>query len=130
VIKFLPAPKVKSRIEHIVRKLNWDYIDTDKIICFESRGTKSSRVHARCWSLPRVWQQALNIMPHYVVEIIGERYDELDQERRDKLLIHELLHIPKTFSGALRPHKGYISTSIVNKLYKELMSTEELSWIP
>jgi len=129
MIKFLPAPKIKSRITRIVQALEWDYIDPDRIICFESRGTKSTRVHARCWSLPRVWQQALNLVPHYVIEVIGERFDELTEEKRDKLLIHELLHIPKTFSGALRPHKGYISNSIVDKLYKQLMSNEEISWV-
>jgi len=129
MINFTPAPRIKYRIAKIVDTLNWAHIDVDKIICFESRGTKSVRVHARCWSLPRIWQQALNVDAHYVVEVVGERYDELNGEERDKLLIHELLHIPKTFSGALRPHKGYINRSIISKYYQELVSKEDLSWV-
>ncbi len=129
MMQFKPAPKIKARIDYIVKTLGWDYINTNKVIAFESRGTKSENVHARCWSFPRIWQQALNQEPHYIIEVVGERYDELSEEGRDKLLIHELLHIPKTFSGALRPHKGYISNSIINKFYKELRSKEKISWI-
>ena len=71
----------------------------------------------------------MNTQPYYVIEVVGERYDELDDEGKDKLLIHELLHIPKTFSGALRPHKGYISKTIINKLYNQFVSNEGVSWI-
>ena len=127
MIKYFPAPKVKVRVEQRVNALKWSYIKPDKIICFESRGTKSNSVQARCWSLPRIWQQALNIEAHYVIEVVGERFDEFDNETRDKILIHELLHIPKTFSGALRPHKGYISGPVINKHYKALVSKEELN---
>ena len=40
------------------------------------------------------------------------------------MLIHELLHIPKTFSGALRPHGGKVKINArtvgqLHKIYKE-----------
>lgn len=114
------APDVHSVVREIIEGLNFDYMNPDQIICFRSKGTKSDAVHARCWSLPKIWQQALDVKPHYVIEVISEKYDSLTVEERKKLLIHELLHIPRTFRGGLRPHTGYINAKIVNGLYNEL----------
>ncbi len=125
MIKFCEDEELKERVSKIVKKLNFSHIDLNRIFCFKSKGSKSKYVRARCWSLPRVWQEALKIGPYYIIEVIGEYYDNLTEEEKDKLLIHELLHIPKTFSGALRPHKGYISPSIINKLYKKLKMNDE-----
>ncbi|MBI3887746.1 hypothetical protein HY310_01620 [Candidatus Microgenomates bacterium] len=65
----------------------------------------TSRAIARIWSLPKPWQIALKIEPQYVIEVIAERFDKLSEDEKDKTLFHELTHIPKTFSGALVPHK-------------------------
>ncbi len=107
-------------MREIIEGLNFNYINPDQVICFRSYGTKSPHVHARCWSLPRIWQKALGVKPHYVIEVISEKYDSLTLEQKKKLLIHELLHIPKSFRGGLRPHKGYISSRIVEELYRKL----------
>lgn len=65
----------------------------------------TSRAIARIWSLPRPWQLVLKIKPQYIIEVIDKKFDKLSDEDKDQTLIHELLHIPKTFSGALSPHK-------------------------
>lgn len=71
------------------------------------RGTGSTgRAIARIWSLPRPWQMALKISPQYIIEVIAERFDRLSPDDQDRTLIHELMHIPKTFSGALVSHRG------------------------
>jgi predicted metallopeptidase len=69
-------------------------------------------------SLDRIWQETLNLPPSYVIEVISERYDELIEEEKEKTIIHELLHIPKGFTGGFRPHKGYIDHEIVENLHR------------
>jgi predicted metallopeptidase len=67
-----------------------------------------------------MWQEALVRPPAYVIEVISERYDRLSEEEKEKTVIHELLHIPKGFSGGFRPHRGYISRKRVERLHRTL----------
>jgi predicted metallopeptidase len=78
--------------------------------------------------LGRIWQEALLRPPAYVIEVISERYDKLGEEEKEKTLIHELLHIPKGFSGGFRPHKGYIDRRRIDELHEVL--TQKRSSIP
>lgn len=64
----------------------------------------TSRAIARIWSFPRPWQLALSLPPQYIIEVISERFDKLNETEKDKVIIHELMHIPKGFSGALVAH--------------------------
>jgi predicted metallopeptidase len=99
------APDLQKDIFKLVKKLNFDHIDPKKIVAFRSFGSKS-RARARIWSLPRIWQKALKVEPHYCIEVLSEKFDHLRSSEKKKILIHELLHIPKTFSGSLLPHRG------------------------
>lgn len=103
-MKVEDAPDVKERVKTVVEGLDMNHIKHDKIVCFRSRGSKSNAI-ARIWSLPKIWQKALGVEPHYIVEVVSERYDRLNEDEKDKTMIHELLHIPKTFSGAVVSHK-------------------------
>lgn len=76
-----------------------------RVFCFESVGS-SSRAIARIWSLPRIWQQALNTPAGYCLEIISEKFNRMSPSEQEKVLIHELLHIPKSFSGSLVAHRN------------------------
>jgi len=98
------AQDIQKEIKSLAGKLDFVNIDPKRIICFRSFGSKS-RARARIWGFPRVWQQALNIKPHYVIEVLSEKFDKLSPKDKKKVLIHELLHIPKNFSGSLLPHR-------------------------
>jgi len=118
---FKIAIDIQKRIKEILSRVSLPYIDPERIICFRSQGSKS-RARARIWSLPRIWQQALRVKPHYCIEVLSEKFDQLSFQEQTKILIHELMHIPKTFSGALLPHQGrgkvVINQRTVNKVYK------------
>lgn len=101
---FIFAPEIKSELGRIVCLLGFSYINVENIIPFRSFGSKS-RAIARIWSLPKIWQLALKTEAHYCIEVISEKYDKLSPAEKEKVIIHELLHIPKNFSGSLLPHR-------------------------
>ena len=114
-----PAPDIHRRLRALVELLEFSHIDPERIHCIRSRGS-TSQAYARIWELPRVWQNALRVEPQYIVEVLEEHFAGEPDEEQDKILIHELLHIPKTFSGALRNHRGHgepINNRTVNKYY-------------
>lgn len=98
------ALDVKKDIIKILKVLDLPYIDPNRIFCYRSLGSKS-RSYARIWSFPKIFQDALSLEPAYVIEVLSKHYDKLDEDNKTKVLIHELLHIPKNFSGALVPHR-------------------------
>jgi predicted metallopeptidase len=113
------APDIDKRIKIIIRALNLGHVSGKHIICMRSAGAKT-RALARIWGLPRIWQQALYLNAYYIIEVVSEKFDRLSHEEQDKTLIHELMHVPKTFSGALVPHECFgkkIDHKSVDKLY-------------
>jgi predicted metallopeptidase len=119
-LDWIDAAEIKIDIEEILDVLDLAHIDSSRIFCFRTSGSKS-RSYARIWAMPKIFQRALNIKPAYIIEILSKYYDKLDSDNKKKVLIHELLHIPKNFSGALLPHRTqhrHLQTE-VNKLFKE-----------
>ena len=120
------APDVQADLEAIVKALpeEFGHVDVRRVVCFRSRGS-TARIYARIWSMPGIFQAALGIEAHYVIEVV-ERYDKSTREEQEKTLIHELLHIPKTFSGALVPHKCFgrnIDCAREGELHRKLLAT-------
>jgi predicted metallopeptidase len=97
------ANDVKKDIVKILRVLDMPYVKPSRIFCYRTQGSKS-RSYARIWSFPKIFQDALDLEPAYVIEVLSRHYDRLDEDEKIKVLIHELLHIPRNFSGALVPH--------------------------
>jgi len=103
VVDWQPAPDIDKRIKKLIERLELSWLEKDNIHGFRSRNTKT-RASARIWGLPRIWQKALHKSPSYVIEVISEKFDKLTEIEQDKILLHELVHIPKNFSGSLIPH--------------------------
>ena len=117
-IHYFEAPDVKLLVDEVINKLEFFHVAPRSIFCYRSKGSKSRRIIARIHGFGKIWQQALELPPAYVIEVISERYDKLNQEDKEKTVIHELMHIPRGFKGGFRPHKGYISRQQVEKMYK------------
>jgi len=121
--QFEPAFDVKKMVLEIADKVEeFQHIDLTRVFCFRSYGS-TSRAVARIWSLPRIWQRALGVDAHYIIEVVSHRFDKLSEKDKQKTLVHELMHIPKTFSGSLVPHKCFgkkIDRVSVQKIFKKL----------
>lgn len=119
--EFEPAPDIHARIQSLAMRCQLTWVDEKRIFCIRSQGSKT-RASARIWGLPRVWQEALGTPPAYIIEVIKERFDKLPPDSRDRVLLHELAHIPKNFSGALVAHKrrGGVNSEVIDKLFASL----------
>lgn len=114
------ANDVKEDLVEILKHIELPHINLERIYCYRTKGSKV-RAFARTWSFPKIFQRALLIEPAYVIEVLSQHYDKLDDDKKKKVLIHELLHIPKNFSGALLPHRTRSRNinSLANQLFKE-----------
>src|SRR3989344_2981621 len=99
------APDVSKLVRVIVARLPFPYINPRAITCMRSVGATSC-ARARIWSFPKIWQTALGHPPHYIIEVLSQHFDHLSDDDKTRVIIHELMHIPKNFSGALVPHRG------------------------
>jgi len=120
-VEYAEAPDVKQLVNELVDSLDLFHIVPQFVYCYRSRGSESRRTVARIHGLGRIWQDALRRPPAYAIEVISERYDRLSQEEKEKTVIHELLHIPKGFTGGFRLHKGYVEEERVEKLYQAFL---------
>ena len=120
MIKYHPAPDILMDLDTIVKKLGLGHVNLDNVVCIRSTGSNARYTLARCWGLPKIWQISLSKEPHYVIEVISERYDRLSQAEKEKVLIHELWHIPKTFKGGLKKHDQDFGKTLNNKFLDRL----------
>ena len=97
------APDIEKDVKKLVSSLGLSWVDKKRVFGFRSKNSKA-KAYARIWGLSRVFQQALKTEPAYIIEVISERFDGLSEDKKTQILLHELTHIPKTFSGSLLPH--------------------------
>ena len=103
-IAYERAGDIQARFEDIVRRLDLRHIDVRKVVCLRSRGSSTRRIIARCHGMSKVLQVALRMDAIYVLEFISERFDGLSDDNQVRTIIHELMHIPKSFGGGFRFH--------------------------
>lgn len=120
------AQDVKEDAIEILSRVNLPHINIERIFFYRTQGSKA-RAYARTWSFPKIFQDALAVEPAYVIEVLAKYYDKLPEGEKKKVLIHELLHIPKNFSGALLPHhtRGRQIHHMTNTLYKQYMEAKK-----
>jgi predicted metallopeptidase len=111
------APDLQIKAEEI-SKILFPHVRISNVKCFRSYGTSSRRTIARCHALGKLMQKAIGIDAHYTLEFLSERFDKLSEEEQVKTIIHELMHIPKTFGGGFK-HHHLVTEKNVNKGYDE-----------
>src|SRR3990170_102198 len=94
-MKYEYAPDIQLVAEEI-SKILFPHVDVTRLKCFRSYGSSSLGTIARCHALGKLMQEAIGIRAVYALEFISERFDRLPEEERMKIIIHELMHIPKT----------------------------------
>lgn len=65
-------------------------------------------------------QKAMQTKAFYAIEFL-ERFDKMSKADQDKTIIHELMHIPKSFGGGFRQH-DYVCEKNIDLLYQRFVS--------
>jgi len=120
-LKFSRAsPELKNFLDDVVKTIpEFSHIDSERVHLIFSNS--NSRALAYCHEMSSRIQFALNLKPNYVIELLEKNWGRLAPEEKAKVIIHELYHIPKTFSGYLRQHNrragfGSYSRKVENQL--------------
>src|SRR4030042_5195419 len=116
-MKYEFAEDIQRTAEEISKML-FPHVDTLNIKCYRSYGTSSRGTIARCHALNKIMQKAIGIKAVYVLEFLTERFEKMDNEEKIKTIIHELMHIPKSFGGGFK-HHNFVTERTVNRAYSE-----------
>ena len=104
-IKYNKAEDIKQIAEEIVDKLKWNHIPLEHVAFIRSTGSKARRTLARCHALGKAMQIGMGRKKgFYLIEVISEKFDKLPKDEQLKVIIHELMHIPKSFGGGFIHH--------------------------
>jgi len=122
-MKYEFAPDLQVISEEISILL-FPHVKTDKVKCFRSFGSSSKNTLARCHTIGKLMQKAMGVSAFYALEFLTNRFDKLSEEEQIKTIIHELMHIPKTFGGGFRQH-DWVCDKNVNLMYKTYIAKKE-----
>jgi predicted metallopeptidase len=127
-MEYHQAQDIKEKAVDIINKLGFTHIKPETFECIRSQGSSTKRVIARCHGLNKVMQLGLKRNAFYVLEFLIERFNKLSEQEQIKVIIHELMHIPKAFGGGFR-HHNFVTERNVEKLYKKYKSSlNEKRW--
>jgi predicted metallopeptidase len=118
-IKYQIAEDLQKAVNEIAELL-FPHVRVEDVVCMRSHGSTSRGTIARCHALGKAMQLALGRKGFYLIEVISERFDKMPEEERIKTLIHELMHIPKSFGG------GFIHHNVVHEKNVKMMYNKYL----
>jgi len=122
-MKYEEAPDLQARMEEIVLLLGMEHVETGRVRCFRSFGSSTKRTIARCHTIGKLMQKAIGVNAWYAIEFL-ERFDKMSMKDQDKVIIHELMHIPKTFGGGFRQH-DFVCDRNVEIMHEKFMSLKK-----
>jgi predicted metallopeptidase len=126
-MRWEPAPDLHARLVDIAATLGFEHVQSAHVHCARVFGARAN-AWARIWGLPAIFQNVLDLPASYVVEFLCPAFDQLPEDEQDRVLIHELLHIPRTFSGSVRPEASpnlRINRTTVNRYYRAYLKVRK-----
>jgi predicted metallopeptidase len=118
-IKYFSAPDIKERAEKITRVLGLKHVKLEHVAFLRSIGSTAKYTIARCHALGKAMQIGMGRKKgFYLIEVISEKFDKLSEEEQTKVIIHELMHIPKSFGGGFI-HHDKVHEKSVKEMYEK-----------
>lgn len=117
-MKYEYSESLQVLAEDVSRRL-FPHIETSRIKCFRSYGDSSNLI-ARCYALGELMQKAMDCKSFYVLEFLGDKFNEMSTEEKVKVVIHQLLHVPKSPGKEFNRH-DIVTDENVEKAYEDYL---------
>ncbi len=122
MIRYYDAPDIREIAEDVVGKLGWNHILLEHVSFIRSSGSTARQTIARCHALGKAMQIGMGRKRgFYLVEVISEKFDRLPVDEQLKVIIHELMHIPKSFGGGFI-HHDKVHRASVEQVYNHYLN--------
>ncbi|MCR4368753.1 MAG: putative metallopeptidase [archaeon] len=103
--------------KEIARTLNYSHVIPERLSVVKSQGSKTKRTIARIHCIGKVIMLGMgHKKSFYVIELISEKFDRQSRSDQIETIIHELMHIPKTYGGGFRHHNHVCSQNVKAEL--------------
>jgi len=99
--------------------MGWNHVLLEHVAFLRSTGSNAKYTIARCHALGKAMQIGMGRKKgFYLIEVIHEKFDKLSDEEQIKVIIHELMHIPKSFGGGFIHHNKVHEKSVKDAYQK------------
>ena len=123
-IRYEPATELQEIMNEIAMLL-FPHVKIESVVCIRSHGSSSRGTIARCHALGKAMMLAMGRKDSfYVIEVISKRFDKMSEVDQIKTLIHELMHIPRTFGGGF-VHHNYVNEKSVEREYQRYVNSKK-----
>ena len=120
-IRYELALELQESMNEIALLL-FPHVRVDSVVCIRSFGSSSRGTIARCHALGKAMMLGMGReKSFYVIEMISKRFDKMSKVDQIKTLIHELMHIPKSFGGGFKYH-DYVCEENVEVEYERYVN--------
>jgi len=124
VIKYELAPELQ-KVANEISIMMFPHVRLDSVVVIRSYGSSSRGTIARCHALGKAMQIAMGKKKgFYVIEVISKRFDKMSEADQIKTMIHELMHIPKSFGGGFK-HHNYVTEKNVEIIYENYVNLKK-----
>lgn len=114
-------PSWTEKTKEIAIALNYRHVMPERLSVVRSWGSKTRRTIARIHCIGKVMMLGMGQKKSfYVIELISEKFDRQPEQGKLETIIHELMHIPKTFGGGFRHHDHVCSRNVKTELERYL----------
>ena len=104
-MRYAFEPEWTQKSRQIAQDLGYKWIIPERLSVVRSTGSKTRRTIARIHCIGKVMMLGMGqSKSYYVIELISEKFDRQPPRDQIETIIHELMHIPRTFGGGFRHH--------------------------
>jgi len=125
--EYIIDEKIKEIVKKVIAKDQYkrydlDYIDVDKMFFVHEKGSRRKRYYKDVFAfIQKIKEPYRTLTGKIYLLIVTDRFYELDDNLKELVILHELLHVHSDFDGKLVPHDV--------EDFKEIIDDYGIDWL-